>query len=315
MVMMNLYGGGKELIVAIDRKSALEARRVTEKLLPDERIRLVTLRFLADAIACANAIDRSNWNINLDKNSRFIRLNTGHAYCLEVFEDYISVLCLRNNLKSIPDLPVEYKGYRGKKRILSHNLDDVPDCLVRVPGSVGCHIRHQYIVSHVSKMRDANHTFIRAAIRKSILLPGMKKAHSDGMIDYLSSTVEKRIPKPKYMVSEDEYARSKEAVEQAAKQVSDLDLRTQISQYTGLASTTEVIGTRFNRNPYVAEYAKRRAKGVCYDCRQLAPFRTRQTGEPYLEVHHILSLAEGGLDTPENVVALCPNCHRKRHYG
>ena len=33
----------------------------------------------------------------------------------------------------------------------------------------------------------------------------------------------------------------------------------------------------------------------------------------YLEVHHIVWLAKGGADALENVVALCPNCHRKMH--
>jgi 5-methylcytosine-specific restriction protein A len=26
-------------------------------------------------------------------------------------------------------------------------------------------------------------------------------------------------------------------------------------------------------------------------------------------------LRDGGSDTINNVIALCPNCHRKRHYG
>lgn len=92
--------------MGIDRISALEAGRVTEKLLPDGKVRSTTLRFLVEAIVCANFIDSSNWNINLDTNRHFIRLNTGHAYCVEVFEDYVSVLCLRNELRSMPDLPV-----------------------------------------------------------------------------------------------------------------------------------------------------------------------------------------------------------------
>ena len=37
--------------------------------------------------------------------------------------------------------------------------------------------------------------------------------------------------------------------------------------------------------------------------------------EPYLESHHIATLAEGGPDTPENTAALCANCHRELHYG
>lgn len=34
---------------------------------------------------------------------------------------------------------------------------------------------------------------------------------------------------------------------------------------------------------------------------------------PYLEVHHIKILSHGGSDSVENVVALCPNCHKKIH--
>jgi 5-methylcytosine-specific restriction endonuclease McrA len=41
----------------------------------------------------------------------------------------------------------------------------------------------------------------------------------------------------------------------------------------------------------------------------------RQDGRPYLEVHHVVPLSEGGDDTLENAAALCPSCHRELHYG
>ena len=66
------------------------------------------------------------------------------------------------------------------------------------------------------------------------------------------------------------------------------------------------------RNPYIAEYAKRRANGICQLCGEKAPFLNKD-GEPYLESHHIIWLANGGGDTVENTVALCPNCHCKMH--
>lgn len=69
---------------------------------------------------------------------------------------------------------------------------------------------------------------------------------------------------------------------------------------------------RYERNPYVAELAKRKANGVCQLCASPAPFITNQ-GVPFLEIHHIVPLAQGGSDTIENTVALCPNCHRKMH--
>ncbi|WP_408869546.1 HNH endonuclease [Commensalibacter communis] len=36
-------------------------------------------------------------------------------------------------------------------------------------------------------------------------------------------------------------------------------------------------------------------------------------GVPYLETHHIQWLSRGGSDKLENMVALCPNCHKKMH--
>lgn len=66
------------------------------------------------------------------------------------------------------------------------------------------------------------------------------------------------------------------------------------------------------RSEAVALLAKRLANGLCQLCDQPAPFKDK-FGQPYLETHHIEWLANGGADTPENTVALCPNCHKKMH--
>lgn len=62
----------------------------------------------------------------------------------------------------------------------------------------------------------------------------------------------------------------------------------------------------------VHEWVTRRAAGCCELCSAPAPF-VLPTGEPFLEVHHLHRLADGGADTPENCAALCPNCHRRVH--
>lgn len=58
-----------------------------------------------------------------------------------------------------------------------------------------------------------------------------------------------------------------------------------------------------------------RANGHCENCKSAAPFLRDLDNSPYLEVHHKKTLADGGDDTVENAIALCPNCHRKAHYG
>lgn len=73
--------------------------------------------------------------------------------------------------------------------------------------------------------------------------------------------------------------------------------------------------TVFVRNPDVVAEALLRAKGICEGCQRPAPFFRKSDGSPYLEVHHVKRLIDGGEDVLENVKALCPNCHRKAHYG
>lgn len=71
----------------------------------------------------------------------------------------------------------------------------------------------------------------------------------------------------------------------------------------------------FVRNPDVVAEVLLRANGRCESCAKMAPFLRRKDGTPYLEIHHVQRLADGGEDTVENAVALCPNCHRKQHFG
>lgn len=76
-----------------------------------------------------------------------------------------------------------------------------------------------------------------------------------------------------------------------------------------------VISYLYVRDPAVVAYALKKAKGICGACGKEAPFISKSTGLPYLEVHHEVMLKDGGQDTPDNVIALCPNCHREKHYG
>jgi 5-methylcytosine-specific restriction endonuclease McrA len=77
--------------------------------------------------------------------------------------------------------------------------------------------------------------------------------------------------------------------------------------------------TAFERNPDVVVEVLLRANGICECCKKHAPFKRKgggkEKGTPYLEVHHIQTLADGGDDTVENAEALCPNCHRTKHFG
>lgn len=71
----------------------------------------------------------------------------------------------------------------------------------------------------------------------------------------------------------------------------------------------------FIRNPIVVKLALKRASGKCEKCSNDAPFISKVTKQPYLEVHHVIPLSKNGPDTLANVMAICPNCHREIHFG
>ena len=74
------------------------------------------------------------------------------------------------------------------------------------------------------------------------------------------------------------------------------------------------VTTVYLRSAAVRAYALTRAGGSCEACLEKAPFLST-AGLPFLEVHHLDRLADGGPDRPERVAGLCPNCHRRCHYG
>lgn len=72
--------------------------------------------------------------------------------------------------------------------------------------------------------------------------------------------------------------------------------------------------TQYERDPAVKAWVLDNAKGQCECCGSPAPFLDSD-GLPFLEVHHVRRLADGGSDTVSNAVAICPNCHRGFHYA
>lgn len=71
----------------------------------------------------------------------------------------------------------------------------------------------------------------------------------------------------------------------------------------------------YKRNVAVVAGAIARSNGECEmpDC--MTTLFQRPDGTSFLEVHHIVPLAEDGDDTLVNAAALCPMCHRELHYG
>ena len=108
-------------------------------------------------------------------------------------------------------------------------------------------------------------------------------------------------------ISKNEQRKVKEVRKQS---VEDIKEKAKIAS-TQETTIKEVKTVHRDRNLYVSEHTKLRAKGKCDLCGCNAPFEHQ--GIPYLESHHVVTLADNGPDAIYNTVAICPNCHRRVH--
>lgn len=105
-----------------------------------------------------------------------------------------------------------------------------------------------------------------------------------------------------------------EALERASKPLKGKKSPPTQPKGTAQPARTTTAAVSFARSQEVRVWVLRRAAGHCECCGNAAPFETVR-GHPFLEVHHLRTLADGGSDRVSNAVALCPNCHRRLHFG
>jgi len=81
------------------------------------------------------------------------------------------------------------------------------------------------------------------------------------------------------------------------------------------------VGTRvqYKKEPRISKTALVRAEHECAINSEHVTFAGKD-GEPYMEAHHLIPMSAQGdfdvnIDRLENIVALCPTCHRAIHYG
>ena len=94
--------------------------------------------------------------------------------------------------------------------------------------------------------------------------------------------------------------------------VACLDCVDQFAIYT-LPMSSIVSSEVYERSGSVRRAALIRAAGKC-EVFSVDGF-VLDTGARYLETHHVVPLSRGGPDEEWNVAAICPNDHRRVHYG
>ena len=78
--------------------------------------------------------------------------------------------------------------------------------------------------------------------------------------------------------------------------------------------------TKFKRNLKVSAFALQEARFSCEIDSSHRTFTAKSSRKNYVEAHHLIPLShqsefDSNLDIPENIVSLCPNCHKLVHFG
>jgi 5-methylcytosine-specific restriction enzyme A len=83
---------------------------------------------------------------------------------------------------------------------------------------------------------------------------------------------------------------------------------------------TDTTTSSWKRDAAIALRAIINSKFQCEIDRTHITFKSRVTGKPYLEAHHLVPISrqelfQSSIDVTANIVALCPNCHRSIHHA
>jgi len=75
---------------------------------------------------------------------------------------------------------------------------------------------------------------------------------------------------------------------------------------------------RYQSNPRRSKTALEAAGFMCEFDQSHTTFINKKSGKQFMEAHHLIPMAkqaafEHDIDVPENILCLCPNCHRKIH--
>ena len=228
------------------------------------------------------------------------------SFSAEALDNWFSELRERSESKGIeykgPHAPpnVEIKGKKVRRRKMEFALEAIDELLDdEVPNGVYIEIGYD--------------TEVTPGVRE--ILPesevpdeGVSETQDSGKTQNTDVSSES---------DHDESNQLKEANSKSKENLSELRTKAESEALEDVpeSATTSVSTTQqYTRSSAIRDYVMARAGGYCEGCEQPAPF-TSKTGQPYLHAHHVHELSEGGSDTPDTVIALCPNCHYRVHHG
>lgn len=116
--------------------------------------------------------------------------------------------------------------------------------------------------------------------------------------------------------------------EEKVNNINDSNVNEDVSEGAYNVAPTPIrrfeVGRRFRVNPLLGKIAIQKAYYCCENDPNHETFLSQKTNKNYMEAHHLVPVCNQqqiwdkygiNIDCVENMVSLCPNCHKAFHYG
>jgi|GEM_PF-1997952 len=283
---------------------------VIYQLIPQKQMRELCLQMLWEVINYVNSHGRDKWGIYYEKNH--IRLLMGFFIVFTIEKDCVWLSLDQNFLNSAP---IE-KQLLEKSNDWKWDDEFYPE-YHKISALNGYYTPSENHAEMWKLIKKVHFKFLdRVAKKYGQLRINSQKKHDPNFILYLRQVLGTFVPKPDYAIIDETiyYSEINKQIKKSQK-LSPAKRRDRLKNANKKPELITVVRTEFKRNPDVIVEVLERANGICEACGKPAPFHRASDGTPYLEVHHKKLLAEGGEDSVANAIGLCPNCHRKMHFG
>ena len=173
-------------------------------------------------------------------------------------------------------------------------------------------LRYHKLSVVISNIKKVNHKRIEISVGKILSDNKLQDTQNESYLYGMSKEYLKRKSRANKLTDiHIEFDRGVEYSINSTSEERRIRLKKSLKKPKKILASTSV----YQRNPDVVAEVLERANGICEQCNSPAPFFRASNKSPYLEVHHKKYLANGGEDTVKNAEALCPNCHREKHFG
>jgi hypothetical protein len=162
-------------------------RRVAERLIPDSAERRASFDYFTESLLLANEHGPGKWETTLNPTGDFIRLNVGRLEVMSIFRNLLHVILDADKLTKEQFYAI------GQYAVLSHI-----GVYKTVKTSIACDFRPEVLPQVKPLIEEAHRSLLDLASATAKPNAGFKPNQAAGVIDYLKTLTNRKVPHPIY---------------------------------------------------------------------------------------------------------------------